>query len=123
MKNSGLICIISIIIVHLSAYFIVRSAYAELNVNVLIKEISYSGVILILGTLIMYVKFKKDQFVNRFMAVTVFQMLAILTFVAAMVYLKMKPVRTHGLLFIFTYLTGMVVQTVFFLRFSKETSN
>jgi|GEM_PF-1904341 hypothetical protein len=122
MKNSGLFCILSLILIHASAFFIVHNAKPELNDLFLIKEISYSCAILLLGTTIMYLKFKKDQFVPRFLIITVFQMLAILSFVVALVYLKITPIRLHGLSFILTYLAGMVVQTGFFLRFSQKTS-
>jgi hypothetical protein len=120
--KSSLFCIFSLILVHILAFFIGQNSQPYLDAAFLIKEISYSGIILILGSLMMYVKFQKEQFVSRFMIITVFQMLAILAFVAALVYLKVKPLRTHALLFVFTYLAGMVVQTGFFLHFSKETS-
>jgi len=122
MKNSGLFCLLSLILIHVTAFFIIHNAKPELNGSFLIKEIAYSCVILLLGTLIMYLKFQKDQFVGRFLIVTVFQMLAILSFVAALIYLKITAIRPHGLSFILTYLAGMVVQTGFFLRFSQETS-
>jgi|TARA_R110000737_G_scaffold61221_1_gene88263 hypothetical protein len=122
MKNSGLICLISILIIHIVAYFLAQNSYPELNADFLIKEIGYSAVILSLGTLIMYLKFREGQFVSRFMIITVFQMLAILSFILALVYLKVKPLQTHGILFILTYLSGMAVQTIFFLTFSKKTS-
>ncbi len=122
MKKSSIVCILSIIIAHLLAFFIVASYYSNLNTQKLIIEISYSGIILLIGALIMYVRFEKSQFVARFMILTVFQILAILAFVLALVYTKTHPLRAHALIFLFTYLTGMVVQTGFFLRFSKETA-
>lgn len=122
MKNSGIFCFVSILVIHVLAHFIARNMYPSLNANFLIKEIAYSASILSLGTLIMYLKFKEGQFVSRFMIITVFQMLAILSFILALVYLKVKPLQTHGILFILTYLSGMAAQTVFFLTFSKKTS-
>jgi hypothetical protein len=122
MRNSSIICFISVLVIHVLAYFIVINSNPEMNAHFLIKEISYSFVILSLGIFIMPFKFKEGQFVSRFMIITVFQMLAILSFVLALVYLKVKPLQTHGILFILTYLSGMVAQTIFFLTFSKKTS-
>lgn len=122
MRKSSLLCIVAIVITHILAYYAVLSYKPEINTSLLIKEIVYSGVILLMGSSIMYIKFKNDQFVARFMILTIFQILAILTFVVALVYTKTQPLRLHALLFLFTYLSGMVVQTAFFLRFSKETS-
>lgn len=120
--NKGLLCMLALLLVHTAAFVVLNKLFPELNSTFVAKELSYSAIILLLGTFIMYFKFKPGQFVSRFMIVTVFQMLAILSFILALVYLKIKPLQLYGVLFILSYLAGMLVQTLFFLRFSKKTA-
>jgi hypothetical protein len=122
MKNSSTICFLSIVVIHLAAYFVFLTIYPKINTNLLFKEVFYSAIILSVGTIIMYINYQPSQFVSRFMIITVFQMLAILSFLLALVYLKIKPLQTHGILFIIAYLSGMVAQTASFLFLSKKTS-
>ncbi|MFA7272341.1 MAG: hypothetical protein WC044_00645 [Crocinitomicaceae bacterium] len=121
MKTSFL-SFAGILLIHVLAYFVIDTFQPKINHSFLIKEIGYSTFVLCAGLAIMFVKFKKGEFVARFMIITVFQMLAILSFLLALVYLKIKPLQSSALNLIAIYAAGMVLQTLIFLRFSKKTS-
>ncbi len=118
-----LLSFLSIIVLYAVLFLILSNQpSAFIHQKFLALQIGYCMFVICVGFLILFIQFKKEQFVGRFMMITVFQMLAILTFVSALVYIKVEPLRHISLQFILIYMVGFLLQTLILLRFSKKTS-
>lgn len=79
--------------------------------------------IALVGSGILFLKAKEDQFVGRFMIATTVQMLSALSIIAAIVYLKVQDSFKQALLFIFCFIGHLVLQSVYLVRQSKNGAN
>lgn len=62
-----------------------------------------------------------DSFVNRFLILTTFQMLAMMTILLAMVYVKLPNFRQIGFHTISIFVLLLMVQSVFLVRFVNQS--
>ena len=79
-------------------------------------------VLFVVGAVIMIPGFKKgpENFVGRFMILTTFQMLAVLSTIAAVWYVRKSNLRDFGFQLIVLFILLMVVQSVLLIRGNRN---
>lgn len=114
-------------VISLTAYFVAAFFIGKaLNVNIEVKPLFFgifaSWLILMIGVQMVHLKFKKGQFLNRFLMTTVFQMLAFLSLAVYLIYSKFDNPKPLLLTLVVVHMLALFIQTIFFLRLGKTTT-
>ncbi len=112
---------LSLTIYFIGAFFVSIKVNEELVSRPLFFAFFASWLSLMLGIQIMHLAFKKGQFINRFLSTTVFQILAFLALCVYIYYTGMGPIRPVLLSLVVVHMGGILIQTIYFLRFAKTT--
>ncbi len=66
----------------------------------------------LIGALILFLNYKKEQFVGRFMIATTFQMMAMLAIILALSYKKIPDALLNAMLLLGYFLILLIVQSI-----------
>ncbi|MFT7343735.1 MAG: hypothetical protein ACI9XP_000310 [Lentimonas sp.] len=120
-KNS-LFSLFTIAAIHAIVFIITFNQFTEAPFKIIATPIGYSFFILLVTHCILYIGQKSTNFVNRFLLLTTFQILAVLTFVSAVVYLKLPEMRPLSYTLLSCFIPGMLIQGGFLIALLKKSN-
>lgn len=119
MSKWALYNVVSLTLYFVLAFLLLTIVPKNLPSKGLILGLLASWMMFMIGIQIVHFQFKKGQFINRFLTATVFQILAFLSLAVYLIFMGFQPAKPLLLSIVVTHMLGLLIQTIFFLRFAK----
>ena len=121
MTKNSLLSLSCIFLLHFFVFYFAKNEYSSIQVRLLLTPVLYSLFLLLVSHALLYIKQNTANFVNRFLMATSFQILGVLTFVAALVYVKHADMRPLAYILLTAFVPGMFIQGGFLIGLLRNT--